>query len=748
MSEADFDQDIPRMEDPPEGGQDDPPHPNPGGEGQNGDAPPQGPPAPQGGGNGEVPNPGPQEGGGDGGEDPPAEGLPNPGEPNPDNDPPPRPEQAPNGDPAPGPGVEDDPQQENENDEDDVDNDADDDDVPEGGGDDGPNNGGAPPPGPGDPPPQANAGNFGGQNGGAPHAPPNGDVPHPRRAQANQGRGQQRRQPPPQPGRPNHQRGANFNGRVPPGGGAGHTGNTDGMNKLLSMSKQVENPDSYQQVQMLADTVAITLGNLSKLVTDPVPDKVAIVNTFKALAPVVGQVQKEATASHQRAQNHFRKKCMERIPPQCEETRSLPLAHKTNISPFGKEDRVRSSARCREFIRQIFNSAPELTHAQYQQMFLRHTTGRANAMLYDLSRDGADLEDFVCALESDYAQLCTAEEAHMKLSTISFNPAKQNIQELAQDIRGFAQMATRHDPEDVKLNNEKALAKQTLTRCLPTRLRLEVEKEQRRLSSLGRPPWSYSDFTQQVENIRQQLEMEKADSRVQRVKEKQHYLEDNVSSVNSVRAQDMENQSVLNMTQAAEALAAQQYLDRMNQVAEQNQVSIPLPPAPNVNVGPRYYPLGKAPFPPRSPSLGAKQGPKVYNQAAVQPGFRQTQPRNQSNNRAPGDRRFQGASPSPNRQGGRGRNNYQGNNNQGPGQRGDPQRPASAILPQSQYIPLRQLNVQPGECMRCGLEGHRAFGEGSDQCPLAGKPLTTACPACTKGGHFAADCPRKLYSKN
>ena len=746
MSEADFDQDFARMENqlPGEG---DPPNPNPPGEAPDGDGPPQGPPAPPAGG-GDDPDPGPPAEEAAGGGDPPAEGLPNPGEPNPDNDPPPRPEQAPNGDPAPGPGVEDDPQQENENDEDDVDNDADDDDVHEGGGDDGPNNGGPPPPGPGDPPPQANAGNFGNQNGGAPRAPPDGDIPHPRRAQANQGRGQQRRQPPPNPGRPNHQRGANINGRVPAGGGTGHTGNTDGMKKLLNMSKEVENPDSYQQVQMLADTVAITLGNLSKLVNDPVPDRAAIVNTFKALEPVVGQVQKEATASHQRAQNHFRKKCMEALPKQCEETIPLPLAHKTNIPPFGKDDKIRSSARCREFIRQIFNSAPGLTHEQYQQMFLRHTTGRANAMLYDLSRDGADLEEFVCALESDYAQLCTAEEAHMKLSTISFNPAKQNIQELAQDIRGFAQMATRHDHKDVKLDNEKALAKQTLTRCLPTRLRLEVEKEQRRLSSLGRPPWSYSTFTQQVENIRQQLEMEKTETRVQRLKEKQHYLEDNVSSVNSVRAQAGGNQSVLSITSAAEAMAAQEYMDRMNQVAEQERVNPSPPPMPAANVGPRYYPLGKAPFPPRSPSVGARQGTKVYNPAGNQQGFRQNQPRNLSNNRAPGDRRFQGSSPSPNRQGGRGRANYPGNNNRGPGPRGDPQRPASAILPQSEYIPLRLLNVQPGECMRCGLEGHRAFGEGSDQCPLAGKPLTTACPACTKGGHFAADCPRKPYSKN
>ena len=60
-------------------------------------------------------------------------------------------------------------------------------------------------------------------------------------------------------------------------------------------------------------------------------------------------------------------------------------------------------------------------------------------------------------------------------------------------------------------------------------------------------------------------------------------------------------------------------------------------------------------------------------------------------------------------------------------------------------IPLTTLNVQPDECAKCGLPGHRAFGEDGKKCPLRSKRLEMkACSACHKGGHLAADCPRKL----
>ena len=56
---------------------------------------------------------------------------------------------------------------------------------------------------------------------------------------------------------------------------------------------------------------------------------------------------------------------------------------------------------------------------------------------------------------------------------------------------------------------------------------------------------------------------------------------------------------------------------------------------------------------------------------------------------------------------------------------------------------IKTLGVQPGECCKCGLKGHRAFGPTSQSCPLRAQPLTTRCPKCQKGGHHPTVCPNR-----
>lgn len=60
-----------------------------------------------------------------------------------------------------------------------------------------------------------------------------------------------------------------------------------------------------------------------------------------------------------------------------------------------------------------------------------------------------------------------------------------------------------------------------------------------------------------------------------------------------------------------------------------------------------------------------------------------------------------------------------------------------------------KLNVEPDECMKCGLKGHRAFGDTSDKCPLKEYPLRDfKCFTCSKGGHIPTHCPaNKLEGK-
>ena len=61
-------------------------------------------------------------------------------------------------------------------------------------------------------------------------------------------------------------------------------------------------------------------------------------------------------------------------------------------------------------------------------------------------------------------------------------------------------------------------------------------------------------------------------------------------------------------------------------------------------------------------------------------------------------------------------------------------------------IRIKDLNVEQGECARCGLEGHRAFGPDANKCPLRMHILRPEpCGACRKGGHEPAVCPRTKY---
>lgn len=62
----------------------------------------------------------------------------------------------------------------------------------------------------------------------------------------------------------------------------------------------------------------------------------------------------------------------------------------------------------------------------------------------------------------------------------------------------------------------------------------------------------------------------------------------------------------------------------------------------------------------------------------------------------------------------------------------------------------QMVNVGRNDCLRCGLPGHRAFGESRKQCPLRAEEVTDKpCPFCKKGGHLANKCPhQKVSAKN
>lgn len=58
---------------------------------------------------------------------------------------------------------------------------------------------------------------------------------------------------------------------------------------------------------------------------------------------------------------------------------------------------------------------------------------------------------------------------------------------------------------------------------------------------------------------------------------------------------------------------------------------------------------------------------------------------------------------------------------------------------------VKDLNIGPHECARCGLAGHRADGPDRAKCPLRMHIIRTEpCSACNKGGHEPSNCPRTV----
>ena len=53
------------------------------------------------------------------------------------------------------------------------------------------------------------------------------------------------------------------------------------------------------------------------------------------------------------------------------------------------------------------------------------------------------------------------------------------------------------------------------------------------------------------------------------------------------------------------------------------------------------------------------------------------------------------------------------------------------------------LNVEPNACFKCGRQGHKMFGPGSETCPFKNEPLKSKCPICKCGGHRPEICLSK-----
>ena len=65
--------------------------------------------------------------------------------------------------------------------------------------------------------------------------------------------------------------------------------------------------------------------------------------------------------------------------------------------------------------------------------------------------------------------------------------------------------------------------------------------------------------------------------------------------------------------------------------------------------------------------------------------------------------------------------------------------------PRQMRLDWKSLGVTADECAKCGLEGHRAFGEENAKCPLrANRIERKACERCGKGGHLPEVCLRSL----
>ena len=437
---------------------------------------------------------------------------------------------------------------------------------------------------------------------------------------------------------------------------------------------------------MMGDMAAMNLQCLHVLGADVVGPGRVILDRMAATAR---QVLEASTASRGREQSTREMRPISVVPvPQWGDTAAIGNIRMFNVPVFtgGSSDTIDVV----RWIAKIFSLAEAnlLTYGAAINLLIQGSSGGAADYIEQMRTEGKTLIQIVQQLEMRYGDLCTPEEAKVKVNTMA-RKEDEGLSEFIDRLRRMARMALRLMDDEVARTREiDTLVEGNIRRAIPPSVRNALEERVVNRKRMGLPPFSARELEKECLDLEKRREERKTqpsaagvDRRFGKIQRLGHDILPDASDSSESSDEEPEGDDAMHHL--------------IKEVRQQHQ---------------RY----------------AQQGRRVEPQKVFKRAFN-------SFNKKP-NRFQQGGYPYGARQAGQ-VDNPMGNSRalQGPPNRiNDNQRTIFELL--------ALANVERGCCIQCGQRGHILRQDG---CALRDKNLTDKpCAKCGQGLHSADECLR------
>jgi hypothetical protein len=423
----------------------------------------------------------------------------------------------------------------------------------------------------------------------------------------------------------------------------------------------------------------------------------------------------------------------------------VPEARTYKLQDFGgnTEDKIS----CLNWLSRILGLGQQrnLSHAVILQLIERHTIGSAAQVVSDNIRAGDDLEECVRTMEVRYAGLQHPVSARVSVNAIKREDG-QKIGDLADKIKQLSFMASHLILDRAEqMKQEYDLASSNLLRCLAPTLRIAITERMRQRNIEGALPYTYTALTAEIEDL------EKRNKALSKLKFDQDAVDEAVKHAKEPNATPSE--LIIDNNVESETVRVMKEIGKNQTKSMDTLVKYMQQLRPRSQSGDRYY---------KSPTRPDSRERRPSNRNDSRNDNRndgRNDKRNDYRNNNRNDGRYERGrdrSYSNDRNRGRPRDSRRDSDRRTP--KGNSPYPRGSMEPRdgsqssrsssnrtfrsdsNQRIDFRALNIERGECARCGFQNHFM----SDAtCPLKGHVLTSKpCANCGKGGHLPANCLR------
>ena len=320
-------------------------------------------------------------------------------------------------------------------------------------------------------------------------------------------------------------------------------------------------------------------------------------------------------------------------------------------------------------------------------------------------RRGLPVRETVRCLEGRYGNLETPAEAGLSLTDYERNP-KRSICATLDDLRILATLHLRTLPAAERQQRIEELVQIHLLRVLPNDIGLIIKEEIRRASLSGAKVPSVDDLANRADR----LEARKTSHHDKRDKDRHHVRQTQEVYIDKPSIPMLESHVV--SSREAASIKAARYLREVEAAEAAEELMNSMQPG-NIHDDTEMEIVETA--------MAIQQVLTTRNQQTSPQNLLSAAIRQMNKRRMPV--------------------------NQVSGADQVPQGPPNKMARQTTFIELLKLaNVNKGECLMCGLQGHI---RGNVNCALRGLPLMDIpCTRCGKGLHSADSCPKPYMNPN